>query len=106
MAVKDRDARLGLERAIQNAVEVSAVHRNVAVEIAIAVFREDDVTEDSRIAVKPVGRAPQREASFLLHSTAPQAAQQMIRELAVQHFAQNDAVPQRALQILRMCPSR
>ena len=106
MTVKDRDARLSLERAIQNAVEVSAVHRNVAVEITVAVFREDDVTEDPRIAVKPVGPAPQREASLLLHPAEPQAAQQVIRELAVQHFAQNDAVPQRALQILRMCLSR
>ena len=46
MAVKDGDARLCLERAIEDAVEVSAVHGDVAVQIPVAVFRQDDVGQD------------------------------------------------------------
>ena len=106
MAVQDRDARPGLDRTIQNAVEVSAAYRNVAVQIAITVLREDDIAENARIAVESVGPTPQCKARFLLHPTASQAAEQVIRELTVQCFAQNDAVPHRARQILRMCLSR
>ena len=103
MAVKDGDACLRLERAIEDAVEVSAVHGDVAVQIPVAVFRQDDVHEDPGIAVESVAAAPEREASLFLQATAAQPAQEVIRELAVERFAQYDAMVQRALQILRMC---
>ena len=103
MAVKDGDARLYLEGAVQDAVEVSAVHGDVAVQIPVAVFRQDNVGEDPRITVESVAAAPERKTSLLLQATAAQPTQEVIRELAVERFAHYDAIVQRALQILRMC---
>ena len=82
------------------------MHCNVAVQVAIAVLREVNLAKDSRIAVESVGPAPQGETSLLLHPATPQAAEQMMRELAMQDFPQNHAMLQRVLQILRMCLSR
>ena len=79
------------------------MHGDVAVQIAVAVFGQDDIAEDPRIAVATVAGAPEREASFLLQLTPAQPAQKVIRELTVERFAQNDAMVQRALQILRIC---
>ena len=106
MAVKDGDARVCPERTIEDAVEVSAVHGDVAVQIPVAVFGQDDVGEDSRIAVESVAAVPERETSLLLQPTAAQPAQEVIRKLAVERFAQYDTMVQRALQIRRMCLSR
>ena len=101
--MKDGNACLRFERAIKNAVEVSAVYGDVTVQIPVAVFRQDDVGEDPRIAVESVASVPEREAGLFLQSIAAQAAQEVIRELAVERFAQYDAMVQRALQILRIC---
>ena len=103
MAVKDSDARPCLERAIEDAVEVSTVHGDIAVQIPVAVFRQNDVGEDPRIAVESVATAPECEASLLLQPTTAQPAQEVIRELAMERFTQYDTMAQRALQILRMC---
>ena len=70
MAVKDGDARLCLDRAIEDAVEVSSVHGDVAVQIPVAVFRQDDVGQDPRIAVESIAGAPERETSLLLQPAA------------------------------------
>ena len=72
MAVKDGDARVCPERAIKDAVEVPAVHGDVSVQIPVAVFGQDDVGEDSRIAVESVAAVPERETSLLLQPTAAQ----------------------------------
>ena len=106
MAVKDGDARVGPERAIEDAVEVSAVHGDVAVQIPVAVFGQDGAGEDPRIAVESVATVPERETSLLLQPTTAQPAQEVIRELAVQRSAQYDTMVQRALQIRRMRLSR
>ena len=103
MTVKDGNACLRLERAIEDAVEISAVHCDIAVQIPVAVFWQDDVREDPRIAVESVAAVPEREARFFLQLTAAQAAQEVIFELAVEHFAQYDAMVQRPIQILRTC---
>ena len=106
VAMKDGDARLCLERVIEDAVEVSAVHGDVAVQIPVAVLGKDDVGQDPSIAVRSVAAPPEGETSLLLQATTAQPAQQVIRELAVERFAQHDAIVQRALQILRICLSR
>ena len=101
--MKDGNASLRLECAIEDAVEVSAVHGDVTVQIPVAVFRQDDVRENPRIAVESVAAVPEREAGLFLQATAAQPAQEVFRELTVERFAQYDAMVQRALQILRMC---
>jgi hypothetical protein len=103
MTVKDGNACLRLERAIEDAVEISAVNGDITVQIPVAVFWQNDVRDDPRIAVESVATVPEREASFFLQLTAAQAAQEVIRELAVERFAQYDTMVQRALQILWMC---
>ncbi len=102
MAVKHRHPRLRHERAIQNAVQISSVHRDIAVQISITVVRQDDFAQNPRIAVEPVPPPPQRQASLLLASPVLETAKQVLRELTMEHFSQNNSMLQRMLQILRM----
>ena len=83
MAVKHRHPRLGLERTIQNAVQVSALYGNVTVQISVTVVRQNDFRQNPRIAVETVTRPPQRQASLLLPTPATESAQQVVRELTV-----------------------
>ena len=106
MTVEHRHPRLCLERTIQNAVKVSALHRDVAVQISVTVVRQNDFAQNPRITVETAPPPPKRQASLLLQPPAMESAQQMVRKLTVQHFAKNNSMPQRALQILRMCLSR
>ena len=102
MAVKHCHPRLRFERTIQNAVKISSLHGNIAVQISITVLRQDNFTKNPRIAVESVPPSPQRQTSLLLPSPTLESAQQVVRELPVEHFAQNNSMLQRALQILRM----
>ena len=104
MAVKDGDARLCLERAIEDAVEVSAVHGDVAVQIPVAVFVARRCRRGSPYSgCNPSPRRQSARQASSCRLTPAQPAQEVIRELAVERFAQYDAIVQRALQILRMC---
>ncbi len=103
MAVKDGDTRLCLEGTVQDTVEISALHGDVAVQIPVVIVRQDNVREYPCIAVESVAAAPQRETSLFLQPATAQPAQEVIRELVVERFSQYDAMFQRAPQILRMC---
>ena len=78
-----RHPRLHLERTIQNAVQVSALNRDVAVQISITVVRQDDFAQNPRIAIETVTPPPQRQASLFLATPAMKSAQQVVRELTV-----------------------
>jgi len=106
MAVKYRHPCLLLEGTIQNAVKVSSLHGDTAVQISITVIRQHDFAQNPRIAVVSVSSPPQSQASLLLPSATSESAQKVVRELTMEGFAQNNPVLQRVLQILRIWLSK
>ena len=104
--MKHRNPRPRLECMIQNAVQVSAAHRDGSVEIAIAVFRQNDFAENPRIPIETVSSPPQSQTRFFLPTPVSESAQQMVCELTVKCFAENNSMLQRVRQILRMCLSK
>lgn len=86
MTVKHCNARLHLQRTIQDAVEVCAIHRDVAVQISVTLFRQDDFAQNAGKAIQTVPRPPECQTSLLLPAPAFETVEEMVYELTVEFF--------------------